>query len=352
MQIHNCHIHTFTTRAVPNRALRFRAVSLARNRLFRWGLRGLTVLPFKSLDRLGAFVRIGSRRSQAEIFEVIARFYPDDTKFVVLPMDFEFMEAGKPPQSFFEQLEELEELARRYDGRLLPFVAADPRRADVTDLVTDCLENRGFAGVKLYPPLGYYPFDERLDKVFEYAQERSIPILAHCSRGGVYYKGKITEEMRRHPKSGDLLRERKRKKFTDHFSDPRNYKWVLEKFPQLKICLAHYGGGGEWLKHFADPRPSVGQRSWLAVVSDLMREHPNVYTDVAYTAHDRRLWPELAVRLNTDGLKERILFGSDFYMVRMEVTPRQFSIGLRSFVGETAFKQMAEINAATFLSTT
>lgn len=45
-----------------------------------------------------------------------------------------------------------------------------------------------FIGFKMYPPLGYKPFDERLkylDAFYSKCMEQNIPILTHCSPGGM-----------------------------------------------------------------------------------------------------------------------------------------------------------------------
>jgi len=77
---------------------------------------------------------------------------------------------------------------------------------------------------------------------------------------------------------------------------------------------------------------------------------PNLYTDVSFTAHNQKFWPLLKVLLNTDRLKDRILFGSDYYMVRLKGTERDFSINLRAAVGETEYRLMAETNPKNYLN--
>ena len=198
--------------------------------------------------------------------------------------------------------------------------------------------------------LGFYPFDEGLRPVYEYAQENGVPVLAHCSRGGVFFKGRIEPDMRRHPKTGEIFTERKKKKFTDHYSDPRNYVHVLEEFPELKICLAHYGGEKEWRRYLRDPWPSERAESWLSVISELISEHPNVYTDLAFTGYDPKFWPLIKVLVSTQKIGDRILFGSDFYMVRVKGKERIFSVGLRAAIGEPEFQRIAETNPQSFLS--
>ena len=352
--MYNCHVHAFTSQAVPDGFLPLKLMRLLRTRLGskmgRLFLRHLW--PFGNtdlFDRLAAFISIGNLPSQKEIFEALKGFYPDGTRFVVLPLDMDGMEAGKAPQSYLHQLEELRHLKLQYPDFILPFVAVDPRRSGLLDLVKKYIEDYEFAGLKLYPPLGYFPCDPKLNRVYAYAEKHAIPVLTHCSRGGIYFKGKITREMRVHPRTGRCLKGKNNKDFTDHFSDPENYKYVLEDFPQLKLCLAHYGGAGEWQSWLRDPWTGTGRKSWLSVVSDLIRSHTNVFADLAYTAYDTRLLPLIKVLVNTPKLGDRILYGSDFYMVQRDVTEREYSINLRAFLGEEDFHKITVENPKAFL---
>jgi predicted TIM-barrel fold metal-dependent hydrolase len=187
--------------------------------------------------------------------------------------------------------------------------------------------------------------------VYRIAEERQIPILAHCTRGGVYSRCQITDDMRVHPITNDTLEGKSNADFTENYTNPVNYNWVLEKFPDLKVCLAHFGGGDEWYKYLRDPWPSVDTKeSWLSTIMNLIREYPNVYTDISYTAYDRDLLPFLKVLVNNPGLREKILYGSDIYMVQLKGTEREFSINLRGYLGEEDFRQIAVTNPERFLS--
>ena len=304
MQIHNSHTHIFTNRIVSDHFLPLGLVRLLSrhwwSRRVGWLLN--KVNPFSDddlFDRYAAFMEIGNSESQLEIFELIRGYYPEGTKFVALMMDMEFMGAGDVPQSFDKQVDELAGVRDKYPDHVLPVVAADPRRKDIADVVRNCVEGRGFAGIKLCPPLGYYPFDERFADMYAYAQEKGVPVLSHCSRGGVYYRGKITDDMLAHPKDGRKFKKTGNSEFCDHFADPANYRYVLEEFPRLKICLAHFGGDGEWESYLNDSWHAGDEESWISVILDLMKDErwPNVYADVSYVMHDTRFHPFLKVLL-------------------------------------------------------
>ena len=353
---YNCHIHTFTNKAVPNGFLPFGLLRLLRTRLgsllvqFVVGLI-LRVVKSGRLERTLALARTGNLASQERIFNNVRRFYPGGTRFVVLPMDMDYMQAGRVPQPYEEQLAELRALYERPEYRdvLIPFIAVDPRRRDLEQLVRRYVDEHGFRGIKIYPPLGYYPFDERLDAVWAFAEERQIPVMTHCSRGGVYTRSRITESMRHHPLTGAYIRGGP-KDFTDAYSDPDNYRPVLAKHPNLRLCLGHYGGGSEWHDWLRKPWPLPEPQSWLGKISDLIRAYPNVYTDIAYTACDSAYYPLIKVLLETEVIGDRILYGSDYYMVQMDVSERAFSIGLRGYLGTDNFMRLASVNAESFLA--
>ncbi|MGK7896407.1 MAG: hypothetical protein AB4372_23020 [Xenococcus sp. (in: cyanobacteria)] len=111
MIIHNCHTHIFTFQAVPERFLPFGLVRLlAKRKISRPIARWLNHLnPFSSddlFDRYAAFLDIGTSSTQEDIFNGLQKFYPPDTRFVVLSMDLEHIDVGKSLQSFTGQLKE------------------------------------------------------------------------------------------------------------------------------------------------------------------------------------------------------------------------------------------------------
>jgi predicted TIM-barrel fold metal-dependent hydrolase len=355
--MYNIHTHTFTSQHVPDGFLPLNLVKLIRKksvaRLLTYILK--FIVPHTSndvLERAAVFLGVGNMDSQSEILTYIQRNYPQGTKIVSLAMDFEYMCAGDAPISYLDQLAELREMKRdsQFAEVFVPFIGADPRRDGLTDIVIDHIDNHEFGGIKLYPPLGFFPFDDRLDEMYRYAEAREIPVLAHCTRGGVYSRCEITADMRVHPITQETLPGDSNPDFTENYTHPANYRYVLEKYPKLKICLAHFGGGDEWYKYLRDPWPAEDtEESWLSIIMNLIRQHPNVYTDISYTAYDKNLLPFLKVLVNMPELRPRILYGSDIYMVQLKETEREFSIYLRGYLGEEDFKQIAVTNPAEFL---
>jgi predicted TIM-barrel fold metal-dependent hydrolase len=335
-------MHTFTIDYVPRKFLPFGLTTLMKMKYLR---RPLTFLfanlnPFSSRDffhRYSNFVKLSYKRKQKDIFDAVRSYYPLDTKFIVLPMDMAFMGAGDVPKDLDEQHNELADLRNAYPKQIIPFFAVDPRRKGVVEILKDYVENKDFKGIKIYPPLGYLTNHEILYEVYSYAEHKNIPIMTHCSRGGVRHK-KLSKDL------------------TRSYADPENYIQILKDFPKLKICLGHFGGDNDWKKYLDDPwdeTSPVKSKSWLSKILDLIRsgEFPNLYTDISYTIfYYEDNSKVLKVLLESEMIRDKVLFGSDFYMVEQEwFLERKLSLYLRAILGEDLFWKIAEQNPEKYL---
>lgn len=319
-----------------------------------WLLRNL--IPFTDrdmLDRYENFMNVTAKQNQKNILNKIRGYYPHDTRFVILPMDMEHMEAGKVKKNVVNQLLELTELYKEFSNIIIPFVPVDPRRSNLLDFVKKYVEMHNFKGIKIYPRLGFYPNDDRLYPIYDYAQKVNIPVLSHCSRGGVHTR-KITQDMLNHPQRG-RLKKLKAKHFSHYFTEPRNYESILSDFPDLRLCLAHFGGNAEWDKYlntaWHPTKPDLKNKSWVSEIVDLMKVHQNLYTDISYTAFSSsRYFPLLSILLDDHTIRDRILFGSDYYMIeRVKQTEREMSLKIRYALGEEKFQLISEKNTTMFL---
>lgn len=359
IQIINCHTHIFNRGVVPNNFLPTilkPIANLLEDKNTAHGIgKFLSVLGKKDythlINKYHQFLKIGDLKSQLEIFKLLQSFYPENTKLCVLSMDMEFMKAGNVKTPFKTQLEELAAIKKdpAYKDLIYPFIFIHPERVGLLSIVRKYIEEEHFTGLKLYPPLGYYPFDERLNQVYAYAQENQIPITSHCSRGGVFYRGSITDEMLKHPITGKLYKKNRNKFFTDIYTDPDNYEFLLAKYPNLKINLAHFGGFDEWTKYLENSIDEDNELSWFEKIKALLIKYPNLYTDISYTLSDKDLIPLLKTTLREETLRNKILFGTDYYMVERELSEKEFSINLRASLGEQEYRQIAEINPKRFL---
>ncbi|MBS2097451.1 amidohydrolase family protein [Carboxylicivirga linearis] len=352
--IYNSHIHTFKESDIPRR---FLPLGLVRILATKAGFRVVSKLmnninPFSdedTFDRYIRFVEIGRMPSQQAIFERCSKFYPDETQFAILAMDMAYMGAGKVPRNYKEQLKELGDLKKTHP-QVMPFIHVDPRREGIMDLLKQSIEEWNFEGVKIYPPLGYFPYDERMYPVYEYCQQNNLPVITHCSPfNPVRFKGKKKELIKLLSKSKTPIntKRKKRKELCAYFTHPKNWEYVMNDFPDLKISLAHFGSAYYWeefLDHPGNPD------NWFTIIKDMLPKYKNLYSDISFTLNEKRFYPILKILLGDDELKEKILFGSDYYMVQTETTERNFSIDLRGYLGEKHYKQMAEINPKAFFN--
>jgi len=346
---------------------------------------------------------------QHQIYNLLEKTYEKGTKFIVLSMDMDYMDAGQPQVRYLEQLEELKRVARN-NSDLLPFIFLDPRRVEETKNLKNKdnyalhlkseLRKKNFAGIKLYPALGYYPFDKNLIDTFLFAQENQVPIMTHCIEGTVFYRGKKKEEWNYHPilkynKKGTNnplpipLPQTGNYDWTTNFTHPLNYHCLLNPellsnylgykcdLSKLKICLAHFGGSKEWYKYEADgwnnynknishaslqnynrvkntlnhgsKRSIWWNASWLSVIYDLLIEYENVYADVSFILFNEDLYPMLKYILNDPKVSHKILYGTDYYVVTQKMTEKSLHHNSRAFIGEELFFKIAHDNPKKFL---
>lgn len=354
-RIYNCHTHIFTIDHVPDKFLPPVLKSLAKKIVSRKFVRVLRKVGFRDwselLKRYYFFMKIGEKGSQENIFKHLQGFYPSETAFVALSMDMEFMGAGKVPENFDAQLLELELLKKKHSDHIYPFVFAHPERQGIFDIVRHSIEERGFAGIKIYPALGYFPHDPRLEKVYEYAEQNSIPIMTHCTRGGVFYKGKLSKERRTEPRTGEVYPKAKNSIFTDVYSNPERYCQLLKDFPKLKLCFAHWGGANEWDKFLMNSWHDEAKDAWFYKIIQIINQYENVYTDISYTLADPKYYATLkSFLISNEKLRKRVLFGTDYYMTEQEVSERAFGMNLRGFIGEEIWNGISHDNPKSYLN--
>lgn len=356
MQFTNCHVHTFTHEHAPRDYVRWpfgRLLAVGWIRKAVLGAIRLSGVGRRSVvARYGQILEVSFKKTQQDVFEVVRALYPTGTRFVVLPMDMELMGAGTVEKPIDEQHATLAKLRESFLDQVIPFAAADARRADVYEKTVQWIEQHKFRGIKLYPRLGFHPNDPALDRLYGYAAEHGVPVLTHCSRTGPQFRGEPTDRMRRDPETGDQL-DLDRLELLDLFTEPTACAPILEKHPALKLCLAHFGGAEEWDKYIA----TAGSRqNWLAQILEMMRsgDYPNLYTDISFTLFVKEGYVDLLKELLSDErVAPRVLFGSDFYVVdRAQLAEQARSIRIREVLGEALFRTIAVDNPQQFLELT
>ncbi|WP_164721472.1 amidohydrolase family protein [Maribacter sp. MJ134] len=396
------------------------------------------------LLRFENLLRYANYNSQGGIFSKLTQQYPPNTQFVVLPMDMEYMDADIVPVSYLKQMDELIALKNISKNKdvLLPFVFVDPRRIEKQTEIDPFfkyddsspdeikLENcrlktyldDGACGIKIYPALGYYPFDKKLLPLWLYCAQNEIPITTHCSVGPIFYRGDKKVEWDRHPifeevisndengqpKPPEKLRLQQIRNidFQANFTHPLNYTCLLipeylkslleleeyqhlqllfgyskeglkRDLSNLKINLAHYGGSENWDEFLAKDReqeaneifnnPTVGLNlkkdllnltnlyrhwhytEWFSLISSMIIEFDNVYTDISYTTHENKYLNLLSEILNNPEIKDRVLFGTDFYVVSNQKTEKQYWIDMKNMMGDEKWNSISYKNPKRFL---
>ncbi|MBK6474378.1 MAG: amidohydrolase family protein [Flavobacteriales bacterium] len=392
------------------------------------------------------------QRRLSLLFQKLRAQYPAETKFIVLPMDMKYMGAGKVHRlgDFHKQMEGLVKLTKGEDHghQILPFIFIDPRRIREEDdffkwkveygkvVLLECKVQKylsnGCCGFKIYPALGYYPFDEDLLPVWAYAAQEGLPIMTHCVHGTIYSRDKITDEMAKHPvfkrSTGiedahddtviapiDLL-ELRGIDFQKNYTHPLNYLCLLdddllrehlvscqpriqtlfekgpdEKFrslSQLKICLAHFGGVDEWKRHLEADNDQYNQdlnlhaesglfhrsyydnehkriqwtrvyahwmeADWYTIICSMMLRYENVYADISYILHDPWIQPLLKKTIDhsVKKLGERVLFGTDFFVVRNHLSEKELYANMLAGLSEAQFDLIARTNPKHYLANT
>ena len=400
----NVHIHVFNSDCAPDRFLRILPVKFVRwapgiiksvidTKAGRGLIHGLFKLFSKKtgnkrseVDKYVAFLDAGTDATQLEVFQTsfaVGKTFDANVRIAGLTMNMDYMDnqPSKRQVSFETQLAQVKEIKRYYPTNFFPFLGVDPRQGSGLDLVkwakpyfeSGVVTKEGkvfpyFCGLKLYPALGFFPFDPRLEELYRYAEENHLPVMTHCTRVGSQYIGDQIESLipdepamiddidnvainttrtsiiKRIKDYKDPSRNWiKNSKIGDNdlacdlFGHPENYIPILEKFPNLKLCLAHMGGSNEVIKSMdkkskLDQIRKVDPQSWFEHIKSMMRKYPNLYTDVSYTLSDffdkkGAVFATTLEFLNTDvdpadaskgKFGDRVLFGTDFFMTEQE----------------------------------
>jgi len=158
--------------------------------------------------------------------------------------------------------------------QLSVFVAADPTvlggEAGAAHL-REMVERHGAKGIKIHPVVQQFlPDDPRMRPIYQTCVDLGIPVLSHSgsARGPVQY------------------------------AEPRAFARLMSTFPDLKLVLAHLGGGS-WrqTKEFAEVYPQVS--------FDLCEI-------IAWAGAPKAPTPNELARLISDIGPDRVMLGTDF----------------------------------------
>ncbi|WP_138934687.1 amidohydrolase family protein [Roseovarius arcticus] len=296
-------------------------------------------------------------RARQDILAEMQRAYGGPTQVRVFSpsiVDFTywFKTTENDVDSVADQIEIVSAISKRFqDALVLPFAPFCPLRAALEREAHpewDSLRNvklavleRGFAGVKMYPPLGFKPIgntadvsvwakrapkgggpalDRELERLYAWCAENDVPIKAHA-----------TNSMGAGPGTGQ-------------FAAPQEWRAVLSRpeFGNLRVNLAHFGR----FKETAPNADHPAQRDWEDTIAEMLEDFPGLYFDLGF-------WP---IATESDGpnrtrvmarmreliahaplVSRRMMYGSDWSMIGRLPGHQTYSAQVVSALEELGF---------------
>ena len=296
-----------------------------------------------------------NRESRFSNAQQLMGIYARVDAFVTALVDFDYWLDDEAETTIEEQVDLLSAISILAEGRILPFVGYDPRRnieengRAFRNVETAILE-KGFVGIKLYPPMGFralgnagldvaqfkkeikgipgekrLEFGEQLDadlkQLYAWAERNEVPIMAHGSES-----------------NGPSNRTQRR-------ASPGHWAAVAEQFPELRVNIGHFGGADDLLgearlfRRDTPPKKPWDIDNWTFRIISLIEElgpGGNVYADTAMfdellesgAAADyfKKLREELAPR---SMVSQRLLYGSDWMMLALSFDHPEYLDRLR-----------------------
>jgi len=184
--------------------------------------------------------------------------------------------------------EEIAESAAQHPDVLVPFGSIDPARGRAgIRAARRLVEQHGIRGFKFHPSIqAFEPDDRRHYPLWAELESLGVPALFHTGQTGI---GSGLPGGR-----GIKLR----------YSDPMLLDDVAADFPGLTIIMAH---------------PSV---PWQDAAIAVAQHKANVYIDLS--GWSPKYFPPQLVRAANTFLREKVLFGSDYPLIRPERWVRDF----------------------------
>jgi uncharacterized protein len=199
-------------------------------------------------------------------------------------------------------------IARRSHDRLIPFAGVDPNsgRGAAREL-RRAFRELGMKGLKIHSSANsVYPNDwEKMAPIYEACQEAGAPVLFHTGTTGL----------------GDC---------EIRFSKPEFIDEVCQRFPDLKVVMAHFG----W--------------PWPDVTVAVALRNPNVFIDVSGW-RPRYTPPSVFPYLNGI-LSDRFIFGTDYPMMKQEEWMEDFQANMKPKLKPGVARRLLTDNAKRLLA--
>jgi uncharacterized protein len=176
---------------------------------------------------------------------------------------------------------ELKKMLDNHPDRFVAFGSVDPRKDDALSKLKVMSKDYGFRGLKMHGDASeIFPNDrDLLYPIYEKCVEYGLVVLHHTGTTGLGYC-KIK------------------------YGRPLDLDDVAQDFPELKIICAHFG----W--------------PWMEECFAVATRNPNVYVD--FSGWLARYFPPLLITYMNGLLKEKMLFGTDYPMIRTPLWMKEF----------------------------
>ncbi|WP_081916600.1 amidohydrolase family protein [Luteibacter sp. 9135] len=233
-----------------------------------------------------ARVRPGEAESLARLMELQYQDHDADrlvrkmdeaciARTVLLAPDFTYV--FKSHYSLEDMAAQHAAVRARHPGRFHVFFGVDPRWGrSGHDIFERSVDTYGFEGLKVYPPCGFSPSDERMFPLYEICAARDLPVLLHT--------GPTTPTL-------DF-----------RFADPYLIDAAAKQFPGVNFILAH------------------GGVNFVEQAKLMCNYRPNVYLDISGfpAAMTATTWQQHLAELFAQGINHKIIFGTDWPVFSMK----------------------------------
>lgn len=273
----------------------------------------------------------------------------------------------RPRSSIAEQIEVMDLLQIELGRSSAPlhmhsFVGFDPWHvAEDSRLfrrVKEAIMERGFVGVKLYPPMGFrasanddknlgFPngapsgvtIDRTLKELYRWCGENDVPIMAHAENS-----------------LGSNCGYGKR-------ASPEWWGPVLKDHPKLRVSLAHFGSFDErWRRgQFPTPTPKCAAdayegKAWETIIGEAKKNgRDNLFADVSYLSeltspeYDENIKGLIhgylgEFRKNYDRNARHLLYGTDWTMIAKEIDNNNYLSSMGRELSAAGFTQDQQQN--------
>ncbi len=241
--------------------------------------------------------------------------------------------------------------------------------------VRDCVEKRGFIGVKVHPSSGFSPvtnevygcpntprqqserlsdekahfFNEQLDDLYALCRSLDIPILTHSGIGitsnqeCMQKKFSAPSTWTNSPVQWGMAIAKAKERRRDELGAP------IPPDRNLRVCLAHFAGG---FTASGDVHP------WLNLAAEEIEKNSSMYIDLSSSAEmfsenkkdvqDTHREIFLKFLAKNRKLAEKVMYGTDWNMPQIAKIGRYYLPAIKSLIPEELRSKTMGLNAGEF----